>query len=117
MPNARGFVMTYSIVLVVLFISFLYLITTIDPITKPHGNESSTEPTTPSPNKTSPSSVPENKYIRARGHTAPKAFTKNTKRAVKIQDRRRKEDIINGITKTVRFLHVKIFFSRNGLFV
>lgn len=111
MPNARIFVITYSLVLVVLFISFLYLMTTIDPITKQQGNESSSVETTITVAMTASETPPDSKNIRARGHTAPKAFTKNKKHLVKITDHRRIEDINDGITQTVRFLYVKILFS------
>lgn len=128
---AKGvvFVATYSLVLVVLFIVFSYLMTTIDPNVEPRTggiNVSSTLPTivTELPpayreQKYSATSTPRNmskkeyllnisSHTRTPFHPSTPSYTQTTFYAstdnfkIDSQSTRRKESVIYGTTKTVR---------------
>lgn len=130
MPNGRLFVIMYSLVLIVLFILFSYLMTTIDPHTKPHNiTNITTEPaikrelltlafseTTSTTNITSNTEDDKKKKIE-RGPTHLQASTKEINYPFKVRGHRRKEDIIDGITQTVRPHNVTTDFSQKQTFL
>lgn len=124
MPSGRIFVMTYSIVLVVLFVSFSYLMTTIDPPKKPHHvhdtNVSSTK-TTPIPtttttttsnttttstttttSKTTSKTIDKNKHARE-GITAQE-FRNKLMYPVNIKGHRRKENSKDELPVSTRYV-------------
>lgn len=135
---AKGvvFVAIYSLVLIVLFILFSYLMTTIDPKVKPHSDDYNVPTTTASTKPTSEKSTAVTTttiasvvranakdvslrartsfhtrrptHARAPSHTSSNKF----KYPVKSKGQKRKENIIAGTTETVRSHYLKIVFSR-----
>lgn len=123
MPNARSFVIMYSVVLMVLFISFLYLMTTIDPHITPPTYVSSTVPTITT-KKTITTTVTtttvgdnedDKKNFKARGGIHPNVSTYKFKHPANIKGHRRKENIIERIMQTVRSQYRKYrLFQKKG---
>lgn len=134
MAYGRVFVIIYSLVLIILFISFSYLITTIDPqiksqtdgdVNKSTSTKETTTTTEPSSETTTITSTTEDVSSSettteeaVRGGIHPRASTNKFKHPVTIRGHRRKEDIIDRITQTVSSLKYKnIFFLEKDFFV